>query len=62
MTRLHRPNVVVCEIVTGGIQMLVIGAYLPPSMLDRLPDLEEALNSFPDRDAILLGDLNADIG
>ena len=53
---------VVCEIVTGGIQMLVIGAYLPPSMLDRLPDLEEALNSFPDRDPILIVDLNADIG
>ena len=60
-TRFHGPNVVSCEIVSGNQLTPLIGSYLPPSTLDHLPHLEEALNPFPDRDPIILGGLNADI-
>ena len=39
----HRPNMVKCKVVFGGQRTPFIGAYLPPSTLDHLPDLEEAL-------------------
>ena len=42
-TRYHRPNVVNCKIVTGLTRTPLVGAYLPPSTLDHLSDLEEAL-------------------
>ena len=51
-----------CEVVSGDKQMPLIGAYIPLSSLDHLPDLEEALNRFMGRDPIVLGDLNAYIG
>ena len=51
-TRLHGPNVVSCEIVTGIQWTPFIRDYLPPSNMDRLPDLEEALNVFLGRDTI----------
>ena len=60
--RFHGPNVVSCKIIYGYQQTLIIGAYLPPSTLDHLVDLEEALDRFPDRDPIVLRDLNTDIG
>ena len=41
---------------------LIIGEYLPPSYLDHLPDLEEALNRFPSKYPVVLGDQNKYIG
>ena len=61
-TRFRGSNVVRCEINISNQQMPLIGAYLPPSTIYHLPDLEEALNRFPDRDPIILGEINADIG
>ena len=60
-TRFHGPNVVSCVVVSGSKRMPMIGVYLPPSTLDHLPDLEEAINRFPQQDPIIMGDLNADI-
>ena len=61
-TRFHRPNVVICKFVSGDQQTPLIRAYLPPSTLNNLPDLEESLNCFPGRDPVVLGDINVDIG
>ena len=35
-----------CEIVTRIQRTNLIRAYLPPANVDRIPDLEEALNQF----------------
>ena len=51
--RYHRPNVVSCKIVTGLTWTLIVGAYLPSSTLENLPDLEEALKRF--NNTIILG-------
>ena len=48
-----------CEIVTGLTQTPLVGSYLPPSTLEHLPNLEEALQSF--RDPIVLGGFNVKI-
>ena len=61
-TRVHRLNVMSCEITSGNQKTPLIGAYLPPSTLDHLSDLEEVLNCFQIREPFILGDLNADIG
>ena len=45
-----------------GSRKPLIGAYLPQSTLDHLPDLEEALNRFLGKGPVFLGDINTDIG
>ena len=50
--RYHRPNVVSYEISTKLTRTPLICAYLHASMLEHLPDLEEALQLF--RDTIVL--------
>ena len=35
----HGPNVVICEVVASNKQTLLIGAYLPPSTIEHLPEL-----------------------
>ena len=40
-TRFHGPNVVSYKIVTGRTKTPVVGAYLPPSTLEHLLDVEE---------------------
>ena len=45
-TRFHGQNVVSCKLVAGNQQTPLIGEYLPPSTLDKLTYLEEALNRF----------------
>ena len=37
----HGPNVVSCEIVSGGKKTLIIRAYLTPPTLDHLTGIEE---------------------
>ena len=44
--RFHGTNVVSCEIFTGHTRTPIVGAYLPPSTLEHLPDLYEALQHF----------------
>ena len=61
-TRFCGPNVVICEVITGVKKTPLISAYLPPSTLERLPDLEEALKLFRDQYPIVLGDHNSNIG
>ena len=50
-----------CNIVASNQNNSLIGAYLPTSTLDYLPDLEEFSDRFFGRDPVVLGDLNADI-
>ena len=56
--RFHGPNMAICKIVSSDQPVPIIGAYLPPSTLDNLPDSEEAMYQFLDRDPVLLGNLN----
>ena len=51
-----------CEVVDRDHRTPLTGAYLPPTTLYHLSDLEEVLNRLPGRDPIILGDLNAYIG
>ena len=61
--RFHGPNVGYCEVISGGKQNSLIGVYPPPrATLDKLPDLEEALEGIWDQYPIVLGGLNEDIG
>ena len=58
-TRYHGTNVVSCKIVTGLNWTLFVGAYLPSSTLEHLPELEEALQR--SKDPIFLGCFNVDL-
>ena len=51
-----------CEIVSGIQQTPLIGAYLPPDILEHPPDLKEALHHFSGRYPIVFRELNADSG
>ena len=53
-------NVVICEVFAGKLTSL-IRSYLPPSTLDHLLDLVEALARFQDQDQIVVGDVNSNI-
>ena len=44
-------------VITDGKRTPIIGAYLPNSTLDKLPDLEDSLTRFWDQDPIVLGEL-----
>ena len=57
--RYHGPNMVRCNIITGLTHTPLVGAYLPPLILEHLLDLEEALQRF--RDPIFLGKLNVEL-
>ena len=49
------------EVVTGRKRALLISTYPPPSTLEHLTDLEEALTQLQEQGPIVLGDLNANI-
>ena len=59
----HGPNILSFHLILGNTVQPVIGAYLPPSTLDDLPFLTEALDRFPvsKQPPLLLGDLNVDL-
>ena len=57
----HGLNVVSCKLVTGHIRTPLVGVYLPPLMLEHLPDVKEALQRFKVCESIILGDLNVDL-
>ena len=52
----------ISEVVTGRKRTPLIGTYLPPSTLEHLPDLEEAMTRFWDQYPIVLGYLNSNTG
>lgn len=58
----HGPNVISCELVSGGRRWLVIGAYIPPSEDDgsTCTHILAAQMRRPQLPVILLGDLNVD--
>ena len=58
--RYHGPNMVSCELINRLTRTPLVGAYLPLSTLDHLPDLEEYLKRF--KYPIVLGYLNMDLG
>ena len=60
-TRFHGPNVVSCEIVTGPTQTPLVGAYFPPSTLEHLPYIKEALQRLKGWVPIILGDIKVDL-
>ena len=62
LMRFHGPNMLSCEFVSGGKRTLIVGAYPPPSTLEHLPNLEDAMDRLRDQDTIVLGYLNAEIG
>jgi exonuclease III len=59
----HGPNVISCELVTGGRRWLVIGAYIPPSEVDgsTCQHILAAQSRRPRLPVIVLGDLNVDL-
>ena len=59
--RFSGSNVVSYKILTSRQRNPIIGAYLPPSTLDQLPDIWESLYQLPGREFIVIGKLNADI-
>ena len=59
--RFHRPNMVSCKIFTGHTRNPLVGAYLHPSTMKHLPDVEEALQKFMGLYHVILGDLNVDL-
>ena len=54
----HGLNRISCEVVTGKSRNPIVGAYLPPTTLINLPDIEEALERFRGQYPIVLGDIN----
>ena len=58
-THYHGRNVVRCRIIAGLTCTPRVVTYLPPSTLEHLSDLEEALQRF--REPIVLGDLYVDL-
>ena len=50
------------KVVASGKRTLLIGTYIPPSNLEHLPKLEEALTFAQDHDPIVLGYLNTNLG
>ena len=50
-----------CEVVRGMSQTPIIGAYLSPTTMAHLPNIEEVLERFRVQDPILMGDINVDL-
>ena len=61
LTRFHWPNIVSCEVFRGTSRTPIIGAYLPPTTLSHLPNLEEFLERFRVQDPILMEYINMEL-
>ena len=55
------PNLVSFKVIRGMYWTPIIVAYLPPSTLDHLPDIDESFECFRVQDPILMEDLNEDL-
>ena len=60
-THFHFPSMMTFKFITNKKRITIIGAYLPPFILEHLLDFEEALPRFRYQDAIVLGDLSSRI-
>jgi hypothetical protein len=61
--KIASPNVLMFQLVTGGVQFFVMGAYIPPADTMGVDDLCPAWAHCPtDCKPLLLGDLNIDFG
>jgi hypothetical protein len=58
----HGPNVISFELVTGRRHTPIVGAHIPPADLETIEHITRAMERFPGRDPLLLGDLNVDLG
>ena len=47
-----------CKIVTGPNRTRIVRTYLPPLMLEHLPDFKETLKKFKGQYPIVIGYLN----
>jgi hypothetical protein len=57
------PNVLTFQLVTGGVQFFVMGAYIPPADMMGVDDLRDAWSKCPANcKPLLLGDLNINFG
>jgi hypothetical protein len=55
------PNILTFQLVTGGVQFFLMGAYIPPADTTRVDDLRAAWTKCPANcEPLLLGDLNTD--
>ncbi len=55
------PNILMFQLVTGGVQFFVMGAYIPPTDTTGVDDLCAAWTKCPANcKPLLLGDLNTD--
>jgi hypothetical protein len=59
--RKHGPNVISFELVMGQRRIPVVGACIPPADLSTVEHVNQAMERFPERDPLLLGDLNVDL-
>lgn len=58
----YGPNVMSFQLVTGGIRIAAVGAYIPPADLSTLEFVNRALDDLPQgQQPLLLGDLNVDL-
>jgi hypothetical protein len=63
VVKIASPNVLTFQLVTGGVQFFVIGAYIPPGDTMGLDDLCAPWATCPSTcKPLLLGDLNIDFG
>ena len=61
LMQFNTPNVAICEVINGTSRTPFIGTYLPPKMLDHLPNIEEDLELLWGQDPIFMGELNLDL-
>ena len=62
LMRFRRTNVASYKVISGGKRNQLVEAYLLPSNLEHLTDLEKALDRFRDQYPIVLGGINSNIG
>jgi hypothetical protein len=61
--KITSPNVLMFQLITGGVKFFVIGAYIPPADTTGVDDLRAAWATCPSTcKPLLLGDLNIDFG
>jgi exonuclease III len=59
--RVHGPNVISFELVSGPRRTLIIGAYIPPGDRNTIEFVHQAANRRLDLPIMLMGDLNVDL-
>jgi hypothetical protein len=61
--KITSPNVLTFQLIMGGVQFFLVGAYIPPADTTGVDDLHAAWATCPlTCKLLLLGDLNIDFG